>query len=212
VLDEQPDESVLYVCLGSGGTLSAEQTAELAAGLEASRQRFLFVVRIPSDKDSSASFFDITAKLGGYDPLSYLPEGFVERTRRVGLCVPMWAPQVEVLNHHAVGGFLSHCGWNSTLEAAAARVPVLAWPLYPEQWLNAVILSERVGLALRPSVDGVVPRDEVAAVVRELLLGEKGGAARVKARQLQQAAAKAWAPDGMSRKAFEAVTHVIQYS
>nr|CAB3477647.1 unnamed protein product [Digitaria exilis] len=115
-LDQQPDVSVLYVCLGSGGTLSTKQTAELAAGLEASGQRFLWVVRFPSDKDCSASYFG-TSGHGADDPVSYLPDGFIERTRGVGLCVPMWAPQVEILSHRAVGGFVSHCGWNATLEA-----------------------------------------------------------------------------------------------
>ncbi|XP_066314556.1 hydroquinone glucosyltransferase-like [Miscanthus floridulus] len=207
-LDEQPDASVLYVCLGSGGTLSNKQTTELAAGLEASGQRFLMVVRFPSDKDCSASYFG-TAEHGD-DPLRYLPEGFVERTRGVGFCVPLWAPQVEILNHRAVGGFLSHCGWNSTLEAVTAGVPTLAWPLYAEQRMNDVMLSERVGLALRPSKgsirdDGIVPREEVAAVARELIAGHKGAAAREKARELQKTAAKAWAPDGPSRRAFKAV-------
>jgi hydroquinone glucosyltransferase len=207
-LDDQPDVSVLYVCLGSGGTMSTEQTAELAAGLEASGQRFLWVVRFPSDTDCSASFFGTAGH--GDDPLSYLPEGFIERTKGVGLCLPLWAPQVEILNHRAVGGFLSHCGWNSTLEAATVGgVPMLAWPLYAEQRMNAVMLSERAGLALRPSEsreDGVVPREEVAAVVRELIAGEKGAAARDKARGLRAAAAKASAPpDGPSRRAFEAV-------
>ncbi|CAO1948332.1 unnamed protein product [Urochloa humidicola] len=202
-LDEQPDTSVLYVCLGSGGTLSTEQTAELAAGLEASEQRFLWVVRFPSDKDGSASYFGTAGH--GDDPLSYLPEGFVERTRGVGLCVPQWVPQVEVLSHRAVGGFLSHCGWNSTLEAVAAGVPMLAWPLFAEQRMNAVMLSERAGMALRPreNDDGVVPREEVAAAVMELMLGEKGATAREKARELRVAAAEAWAPDGASRKVFE---------
>ncbi|TVU35888.1 hypothetical protein EJB05_17795, partial [Eragrostis curvula] len=208
-LEEQPDESVLYVCFGSGGTLSTEQTVELAAGLEASGQRFLWVVRFPSDKDRSASFFG-----GGSDdddsPISFLPEGFVERTRGRGLAVPFWAPQVEILSHRAVGGFLSHCGWNSTLEAVAAGVPTLAWPLYAEQRMNAVMLSERVGLALRPMAndrvnDGVVLREEVATAVTELMVGEKGAAAREKARELREAAAEAWAPDGPSCKAFEVV-------
>ncbi|CAL4948676.1 unnamed protein product [Urochloa decumbens] len=206
-LDEQPDGSVLYVCFGSGGTLSMEQMAELAAGLEASGQKFLWVVRFPSDKDRSASFFG-----SGHghidDPLSYLPEGFVERTRGVGLAVAEWAPQVEVLSHRAVGGFVSHCGWNSTLEGVAAGVPMLAWPLYAEQRVNAVMLAERVGLALRPrgnDDDGVVTREEVAALVTELMVGEKGAAEREKARELREAAAEAWALDGTSRKAFEAV-------
>jgi hydroquinone glucosyltransferase len=208
-LDGQLDRSVLYVCFGSGGTLSTAQTAELAAGLEASGQRFLWVVRFPSDKDRSASFFG-----GGHgndgqgdSPLDFLPEGFVERNTGIGLAVAEWTPQVEILNHRAIGGFVSHCGWNSTLEAVAAGVPMLAWPLYAEQRVNAVMLSsERMGLALRPrEEDGVVPREEVAAAVTELIAGEKGAAARGKAQELREAAAEAWAPNGTSRKVFKAV-------
>jgi hydroquinone glucosyltransferase len=213
-LDEQPDRSVLYVCFGSGGTLSTEQTAELAAGLEASGQRFLWVVRFPSDKDRCASFFGggHGHGHGGGSPLGYLPEGFVERTRGTGLAVTEWVPQVEILNHRAIGGFLSHCGWNSTLEAVAAGVPMLAWPLYAEQRTNAVLLSERVGLALalrprdsRKGNDGVVSREEVAAAVTELIVEAKGAAAREKARELREAAAEAWGPEGPSRNAFQAV-------
>ncbi|TVU35898.1 hypothetical protein EJB05_17805, partial [Eragrostis curvula] len=99
--------------------------------------------------------------------------------------------------------------WNSTLETVAAGVPTLAWPLYAEQRMNAVMLSERVGLALRLMADdrindGVVLREEVAAAVTELMVGEKGAEARQKGQELREAAAKAWAPDGPSRKAFEA--------
>nr|CAB3477649.1 unnamed protein product [Digitaria exilis] len=181
--------------------------AELAMGLEASGQRFMWVVRFPSDKDRSACYFGGSGGHGD-SPLGYLPEGFIERPRGRGLALTEWAPQVEILNHRAVGGFLSHCGWNSTLEAVAAGVPMLAWPLYAEQRVNAVMLCERVGLALRPRVgtegnNGVVPREEVAVAVTELIAGERGAAAREKARQLRQGAAEAWGPDGPSRKAFE---------
>ncbi|EAY74998.1 hypothetical protein OsI_02897 [Oryza sativa Indica Group] len=207
-LDEQPDGSVLYVCLGSGGTLSVAQTAELAAGLEASGQRFLWVVRFPSDKDVSASYFGTNDRGDNDDPLSYLPEGFAERTKGAGLAVPLWAPQVEVLNHRAVGGFLSHCGWNSTLEAASAGVPMLAWPLFAEQRMNAVMLSsERVGLAvrMRPSSarpdNGVVPREEVGSAVRKLMVGEMGAVARKKAGELRAAAEMASAPGGPQHQA-----------
>ncbi|KAK3161312.1 hypothetical protein QOZ80_1BG0075550 [Eleusine coracana subsp. coracana] len=207
---DNPDGSVLYVCFGSGGTLSTKQTAELAAGLEASGQRFLWVVRFPRDTDSSASFFGSGR---GDDPVSYLPDGFVERTNGIGLCVSCWVPQLEILNHRAVGGFLSHCGWNSTLEAVAAGVPTLAWSLYAEQRMNAVMLSQRVGLALRPMTNHgeindegvVISREEIASAVMELMVGDKGHAAREKARELREAAATAWAPDGPSRKAFEVV-------
>ncbi|RLM92271.1 hypothetical protein C2845_PM08G19210 [Panicum miliaceum] len=171
-LDDQPDGSVLlYICFGSGGTLSVEQTAELAAGLEACGQRFL-------DKDSSAAYLD-AAGHGGDDPLSFLPEGFTGRTKGVGLCVPHWVPQVEVPHHRTVGGFLSHCGWSSTLEAVDVGVPMLAWPLFAEQRMNAVMLEQRAGMALRPASarDGcrVVPREVVVAVVRELIYIYGGG-------------------------------------
>jgi len=142
------------------------------------------MVRFPSDKDDRGASYLGGSQGHGDSPLSYLPEGFVERTRATGLAVTEWTPQVEVLNHRAVGGFLSHCGWNSTLETVAAGVPTLAWPLYAEQRMNAVILSEQVGLALRlgrsgnKGKDGVlVPREEVAAAVTELMVGEKGARA-----------------------------------
>ncbi|XP_047057144.1 hydroquinone glucosyltransferase-like [Lolium rigidum] len=207
-LDGHAAGSVLYVCFGSGGALSVEQTLELAAGLEASGQRFLWVVCFPSDKDCSAGYLGSPADSHGEDPLSYLPEGFVERTSGRGLAVPQWAPQVEILNHPAVGGFLSHCGWNSTLESAAAGVPMVAWPLFAEQRMNAVMLEERAGMALRPKAregDGVVPREEVAAAVKELMIGEKGETARLKAREMRDAVAVALAPDGPARRALEAV-------
>ncbi|CAL4962593.1 unnamed protein product [Urochloa decumbens] len=216
-LDGQPDGSVLYVCFGSGGALSTRQTAELAAGLEASGQRFLWVVRLPSDKDSSAGYFG-TKGHGDDDPLSYLPAGFIERTKGTGLALARSAPQVEVLGHRAVGGFLSHCGWNSTLEAVAAGVPVMAWPLFAEQRMNAVMLSSSpegggVGVALRVR-DGVVlvPREEVAAVARELMVGEEGAAARRKVQELRAAAEKAAAPDGPARRALAAVVDAWKYA
>uniref|UniRef100_A0ACD5UW32 Uncharacterized protein n=1 Tax=Avena sativa TaxID=4498 RepID=A0ACD5UW32_AVESA len=205
-LDDQPDGSVLYLCFGSGGTLSTEQTAELAAGLEASKQKFLWVVQFGNDSDKCGSYFG-----GGSrdedNPVNYLPEGFVERTKGTGLAVPLWAPQVEILSHPAVGGFVSHCGWSSTLEAVAAGVPTIAWPLYAEQRMNAKMLSERAGMALRPKarVDGVATRGEVAAVARELMVGERGAFARNKVRELREEMGKCFVPDGSSRKALEAV-------
>jgi hydroquinone glucosyltransferase len=208
-LDGQPDGSVLYMCFGSGGALSSRQMAELAAGLEASGQRFLWVVRLPSDKDSSAGYFGTASH--GDDPLSYLPEGFAERTGGRGLALAQSAPQVEILNHRAVGGFLSHCGWNSWLEAVAAGVPILAWPLFAEQRINTVKLSsEGAGVALRlrareDTGDGMVPREEVAAAARELMAGENGAVARKKAHELRVGAEKAAAADRPARRALAAV-------
>ncbi|VAH43106.1 unnamed protein product [Triticum turgidum subsp. durum] len=194
-LDRQPVGSVVYVAFGSGGTLSVEQTAELAAGLEASDQRFLCVVRMPSTAGGSDED----------DPLAWLPEGFLGRTRGRGLAVAAWAPQARVLSHTATAVFVSHCGWNSTLESVGCGVPMLAWPLYAEQRMNAVLLEERLGVALRvpAEVGCLVTRHEIATAVKELVEGDQK--LRRQAEDLQKAAERAWSPEGPSRRALEEV-------
>ncbi|WVZ77168.1 hypothetical protein U9M48_025064 [Paspalum notatum var. saurae] len=203
-LDLQPEGSVLYVSFGTGGALSVEQTAELAAGLEMSGHRFLWVVRMPSLDGNPYALGTIPGD-DDDDPLAWLPEGFLERTRGRGLAVAAWAPQVRVLAHPATAAFVSHCGWNSTLESVAAGVPMVAWPLYAEQKMNAAILTEVTGVALCPAAacgdDGLVTREEIAAALSELVEGEKGGAVRHRAGELRQAAARAWSPEGSSRRA-----------
>ncbi|GLT39082.1 hypothetical protein SLA2020_132900 [Shorea laevis] len=192
-LDKQPAKSVIYVSFGSGGTLSAKQMIELAWGLELSRQRFIWVVRPPSDHDASGSYFTIRQ---GIDVDSdYLPDGFLNRTRDVGFVVPMWAPQVDILSHPSVGGFLSHCGWNSTLESIMNGVPMVAWPLYAEQKMNAALLAEEIEVAIRPKQspagDGVVGRKEVEKMVRKIMVEEEGRAMRKRAVELKYSGEKA---------------------
>ncbi|CAL0302903.1 unnamed protein product [Lupinus luteus] len=170
-LDKQQPKSVLYVSFGSGGTLSQDQLNELALGLEQSGQNFLWVVRAPSNTATAAYFED-----GIEDPLQFLPNGFLERTKERGLVVPSWVPQVQVLAHSSTGGFLSHCGWNSVLESVVQGVPIIAWPLFAEQSMNAAMISRGLKVALRPKAnkDGLVEREEIAKVVRGLMEGEEG--------------------------------------
>ncbi|QCE11126.1 hydroquinone glucosyltransferase [Vigna unguiculata] len=120
-LDKQPPCSVLYVSFGSGGTLSQHQIDELAVGLELSGQRFLWVLRAPS-KLPNAAYLETAEE----DPLQFLPKGFLERTKEKGLVVASWAPQVQILGHSSVGGFLSHCGWNSISESVQEGIDELA--------------------------------------------------------------------------------------
>ncbi|KAG1346477.1 hydroquinone glucosyltransferase [Cocos nucifera] len=203
-LDRQPTGSVLFVSFGSGGTLSMEQLREVAFGLEMSGTRFLWVVRCPSDKEAGGAFFgDKSAD----DPLNYFPEGFLERTEGSALVLRFWAPQVEVLSHSSTGGFLSHGGWNSTLESVVHGVPMIVWPLYAEQRMNAVMLSETMKVAMRPEVgkDRVVRREEISRVVKELMEGEGGRAARERMAELREAAAKALTEEGSSYKALAEV-------
>ncbi|XP_031114670.1 anthocyanidin 3-O-glucosyltransferase 5-like [Ipomoea triloba] len=186
-LDRQPAESVLYLSFGSGGMLTAEQTAELAWGLENSQQRFVWVVRPPCDGGPDSSINPKLEGGGGAAP-DYLPEGFLARTKDVGFVVQMWANQIEILTHPSVGGFLSHCGWNSTLESLTNNVPIIAWPLYAEQKMNAAMLAEEVGVAVRPAVtptEKVVRRQEIEAMVRTLLQHKEGEAIRERVKKLK---------------------------
>ncbi|XP_051145455.1 hydroquinone glucosyltransferase-like [Andrographis paniculata] len=204
-LNQQPIGSVLYVSFGSGGSLRHEQLIELALGLELSEQRFLMVVRCPSDKSASAGYFSTD---DSSDPLSYLPDGFLDRTAGRGLAVPFWAPQVEILEHRCTGGFLTHCGWNSTLESVVSGVPLLLWPLFAEQRMNAVMLHEelKVGVRVLSESGGggaVVGREAVARAVRDLMGGDIGDRNRSRIRDLKIGAAAAIGEGGASAQAFD---------
>ncbi|KAM3733240.1 hypothetical protein ACB098_11G120200 [Castanea mollissima] len=171
-LDNQPHGSVLFVCFGSGGTLSYEQTNELAFGLELSEQKFLWVVRTPNNESADAAYLsDQTLE---NNPLASLPKGFVERTKGQGLVVPSWAPQVQVLSHSST-----------------------------EQRMNAVLLAEDLKVALRPKANekGLVDQEEIAKVVKGLMVGEEGKKVHSRMKDLKDAAEKALSAEGSSTKA-----------
>ncbi|GLU04398.1 hypothetical protein SLE2022_215480 [Rubroshorea leprosula] len=207
-LDEQPPNSVLFVALGSGGTLSGEQMIEFAWGLELSRQRFIWVVRKPTEVSSSGTFFNVGNDTNS--PEEYLPEGFLQKTHGVGVVVPSWTSQVAVLRHPSTGGFISHCGWNSTLESIAHGVPMIAWPLYAEQKMNATVLAEDTGVVVKPEVKAgqtVVGRVEIARVVRMVMEGDEGDEIRCRVRELKETATKAL---GVSGSSYESVCRVVE--
>ncbi|XWS76898.1 hypothetical protein CRYUN_Cryun01aG0217500 [Craigia yunnanensis] len=206
-LEDQPHGSVLYVSFGSGGTLSYNQINELALGLEMSEQRFLWVVRSPNDNVANATFFSAESQK---NPFDFLPKGFLERTKGCGLVVPSWAPQAQVLSHGSTGGFLTHCGWNSTLESVVNGVPLIAWPLYAEQKMNAVMLTEVIKVALRPkpNENGLVCREEIAKAVKGLMEGEEGKGVRNRMKDLKEAAAKVLKEHGSSTKALSEVANL----
>ncbi|PSR90223.1 UDP-glycosyltransferase [Actinidia chinensis var. chinensis] len=141
-LDSKPPNSVLYISFGSMNTISASQMTQLAKALnKISYLNFIWVVRPPIG-------FDITAEFRAEE---WLPEGFTRRVveeERRGLIVHRWAPQVEILSHESVGGFLSHCGWNSVLESLGRGVPILGWPMAAEQFFNAKFLAEEIGVCV----------------------------------------------------------------
>ncbi|CAI8588738.1 unnamed protein product [Vicia faba] len=201
-LDRQPAESVIYLSFGSGGTMSEVQMRELAYGLELSQQRFIWVVKQPVQGDACAAFFDTMKDGNGFTVEDYLPEGFVSRTKNVGNCVPLWAPQAEILKHPATGGFVTHCGWNSVLESILSGVPMVAWPLYAEQKMNATMLSEELGVAVRATAaeGGVVCREQIAELIRRVMVEKEGIAMRVKVKEYKISGEKALSVFGSSHE------------
>ncbi|CAL9221800.1 unnamed protein product [Arabidopsis halleri] len=140
-LDEQPPRSVVFLCFGSMGGFSEEQAREIAVALDRSGHRFLWSLRCASPnimKEPPGEFTNLD---------EILPEGFLDRTEERGKVIG-WAPQVAVLAKPAIGGFVSHGGWNSTLESLWFGVPMAIWPLYAEQKFNAFEMVEELGLAV----------------------------------------------------------------
>ncbi|KAB1204924.1 UDP-glycosyltransferase 88A1 [Morella rubra] len=196
-LDLQPSRCVVFLCFGSLGLFSIEQLKEIAIGLERSGIKFLWVVRNPPSLGHSLA---IKAQP---DPEldSLLPEGFLERTKERGLVVKSWAPQVAVLNHESVGGFVTHCGWNSVLESVCAGVPMVAWPLYAEQRFNREIMVEeiRIALPMKESENGFVSSAEVEKRVMELMDSKEGQSIRERTLAMKNEAKAALNEGGSSR-------------
>ncbi|KAJ6830356.1 putative UDP-glycosyltransferase 88B1 [Iris pallida] len=198
-LDAQPKKSVVFLCFGSIGLFSSEQLKEMAVGLERSGQRFLWVVRSPPSGDPDK----LLEAPPEPDLERILPEGFLERTKGRGLVVKSWAPQAEVLEHGSVGGFVTHCGWNSTLEAIVNGVPMVAWPMYAEQWMNKVFLVEEMKLAV--PMEGydsdIVGAEEVERKVRWLMESEGGVELRARTERAKERATASLAEGGKSKVA-----------
>ncbi|CAM0907051.1 unnamed protein product [Alopecurus aequalis] len=177
---------------------TASRVREVAAGLERSRHRFLWVLRGPP---VAGTRFATDANL--------LPEGFLEATAGRGLVWPEWAPQSEILSHAAVGGFVTHCGWNSVMESLWFGVPMVPWPLYGEQHLNAFELVAGVGAAVALEMDRkkgfFVQAEQLERAVRSLMDGgsEEGRKAKAKASELSAEFRRAVGEGGSSRAALQ---------
>ncbi|XP_034680595.1 anthocyanidin 3-O-glucosyltransferase 2-like isoform X2 [Vitis riparia] len=126
------------------GAFHMDQIKEIAIGLENSGHRFLWTLRRPPPKGKMA----IPSDYVNFEEV--LPEGFLDRISKIGKIIG-WAPQAAVLAHSAVGGFISHCGWNSILESIWYGVPVATWPMYAEQQLNAfqIVRELEMGVEIR---------------------------------------------------------------
>ncbi|KAH7833114.1 hypothetical protein Vadar_003238 [Vaccinium darrowii] len=179
-LDSKESGSVIYVNFGSITLLTLEQVEEFGWGLVNSHHNFLWIIR---------------SDLVMGDESVFLPPELEAQIKERGLIVA-WCEQEEVLNHRSVGAFLTHCGWNSTIESLSAGVPMICWPCFGDQQTNCRYTCTEWGVGLE--IDSEVKRDEVEKVVRELMGGEKGKKMKIKAMEWKELAEKAAGSDGSS--------------
>ncbi|KAJ0771876.1 putative UDP-glucuronosyl/UDP-glucosyltransferase [Helianthus annuus] len=188
-LDQQLPKSVVYVSFGSLSQVEEKEFLEIAHGLVYSKQPFLWVVRMGFIKNSTW--------------LESLPEGFPGERGRV----VEWAPQHEVLAHEATGVFWTHSGWNSTMESICEGVPMICSSFWGDQPLDARYMSDvsRVGVYLENGLQ----REEIASVIRRILVDEEGEEIRERARVLKQKADESVMKGGTSSESVETLVDYI---
>ncbi|XP_062224141.1 UDP-glycosyltransferase 87A2-like [Phragmites australis] len=164
-LDSHPVNSVLYVSLGSFLSVSASQVDEIALGLASSKVRFLWILREQSSQAREL--------IGDTDKGMILP----------------WCEQMKVLCHPSVGGFLTHCGMNSTLEAIFAGVPMLALPIFFDQPIDGRLIVEewKIGLNLKDCTrkDGLIGREDIALAAKRLMSSDEAETKAIRRRALE---------------------------
>lgn len=153
-LNSKAPNSVVYVNFGSITVMTAEQLVEFAWGLANSEKMFLWIIRPDLVVGEAA----------------VVPQEFVSKTKERGL-LASWCPQEQVLSHPAIGGFLTHCGWNSTIESIGYGVPVICWPFFAEQQTNCRYCCREWGIGMEIED---VERGNIEGLVKELMDGEKG--------------------------------------
>ncbi|KAK7245045.1 hypothetical protein RIF29_39875 [Crotalaria pallida] len=196
-LDSWPTRSVIYVCFGSLNNATPEQLIEIGLGLEATKRPFIWVIRGAYRRDEIEKWL--------------IEDGFEERVKGRGILIKGWAPQVLILSHRAIGAFLTHCGWNSTLEGICAGVPLVTYPLFGEQFYNEKVVVQVVENGVSLGAESVVHlgeeekscvqvkrenvRDAIEKVMGE---GEEQEKIRERARKLAHMAKKAPEEGGSS--------------
>ncbi|KAL2236860.1 UNVERIFIED_CONTAM: UDP-glycosyltransferase 74E2 [Sesamum indicum] len=180
-LKQRQPESVVYVSFGSLAKLGEEQMEELAWGLRLSNKHFLWVVRSSEE--------------------SKLPKDFAKESWEMGLIVP-WCPQLDVLAHEAVCCFVTHCGWNSTLEALSLGVPMVAIPQWSDQTTNSKFVMDvwKMGVWAKVDDNGVVGRETVARCIKDVMEGQRREDMKKNAGKWKELAREAVEQGGTSHK------------
>ncbi|EAY95122.1 hypothetical protein OsI_16939 [Oryza sativa Indica Group] len=197
-LDKQPPASVLYVSFGTTSSLRAEQIEELASALRGSNQRFIWVLR---DADRGDIFAEDSGEIISRHA-KLLREFTQHNEGSTGLVITGWAPQLEILAHDATAAFMSHCGWNSTMESLSHGKLILAWPMHCDQPWDAELLCKylKAGVLVRPweKHNEVTPAKDIQEAIEEAMLSDGGVAMRQRARELGDAIRASVAAAGSS--------------
>ncbi|CAL0302597.1 unnamed protein product [Lupinus luteus] len=195
-LNSKENESVLYVSFGSLTRHPRAQLLEIAHGLENCGHNFIWVVR----------------NMDGVEDEDTLPKGFEQRVKQSnkGFILWNWAPQLLIVNHPAIGGIVTHCGWNAIHEGLHVGLPMITWPIFAEQFYNEKLLVDVLKVAvavgakenrywMNPNEDASVRREEIVSSVK-LLMGneEKSIEMRKRARKLSDAGKRAIEEGGSS--------------
>ncbi|KAL5546132.1 hypothetical protein UlMin_005819 [Ulmus minor] len=183
-LTNKPNASVLYISFGSFLVSSQSDIEEIASGLLLSKVNFIWVLR-PNAVSHERKYV--------------LPVGFEDEIKERGLIVS-WCNQIEVISHPAIGGFLTHCGWNSILESLWFGVPLLCFPLVGDQPTNRKLVVDdwRVGINLCDQKP--LKRSEVAKKINHLMNGKSAEELRKEAMKIRQTIRNALENDGISEK------------
>ncbi|MBA0823619.1 hypothetical protein Goarm_020337 [Gossypium armourianum] len=178
-LETKPSQSVVYISFGSMVSLTEEETEEIARALEESNLHYLWIVRETEQKK--------------------LPKWFLESNKEKGMVVT-WCNQLEMLAHPAVGCFVTHCGWNSTLEGLSLGVPMVGVPKWADQLTDAKFVEEIWGIGVRAKEDeeGVVRREELIKCLKEVMEGERRKDIKSNANKWKELAKKAISEGGSS--------------
>ncbi|KAL8246739.1 hypothetical protein R6Q59_007955 [Mikania micrantha] len=168
-LDGQQKGHVVYVALGSEAVVNKSGLAELALGLELSGLPFFWALRKPAGLDSVE-----------------LPDGFLERTHNRGVVWTRWAPQVRILSHESVCGFLTHGGLSSVVEGLMLGHPLVMLPIFGDQFVNVRVLADKqVGIEIpRNEENGYFTKESVARSLRSVVVDEEGKIYKANAREL----------------------------
>ncbi|WOG87940.1 hypothetical protein DCAR_0207173 [Daucus carota subsp. sativus] len=172
-LNKKDESSVVFVSFGSEYFLTKEEIQEVAYGLELSKLNFIWVIRFPFGENTKLE--------------EALPIGFLDQVGDRGLVVEGWAPQARILRHSSTGGFISHCGWSSIMESMMFGVPVIAMPMHIDQPFNTVVVKEvGVGQEVERDEDGRFKREEIAKVIRNVVIEKSGETVRRKAKEMRE--------------------------